>query len=305
MKNGTVVVSGFPDSERVDRVLHALFAEHSREYLKELCRQGLVTVDGRTVRPSARIRDGAVIAVSFPERSDVTVGDSPDLPVIFEDDDVLVVNKPAGMLVHPARRLDSRLSVIEIVGRRYPGVVAGAWPLERPFLVHRLDAETSGVLIVAKNPRAQAALAAQFERRIVKKTYRAVACGRFRSRAGEISAPLVRSGTLVRVGEGGRDALTRFTVLQQGEHAALVELHPLTGRTHQLRAHLSFIGHPIVGDQRYGWKGTAGMCARRVMLHAYRIEFQMPGDRHTGGERWQTCTAEPPPDFVACASGLR
>ena len=227
-----------------------------------------------------------------------------DLPldVVFEDDAVVVVNKPSGLTVHPgAGQPDGTLANALAWHLKDLPELGGS---DRPGIVHRLDKETSGILVVARTELAQRRLSAAFAERTVGKTYLATVHGIPRDAAGHIDAPIGRMPnhrTKMTVREGGRDAQTGWKVAEAMPRHALVRCHPRTGRTHQIRVHLKHLGHPIVGDGLYGMPGHPGEDATaRLMLHAHRLEFPHP----TSGER-VAFEAPLPPEYEATLAALR
>jgi 23S rRNA pseudouridine1911/1915/1917 synthase len=227
--------------------------------------------------------------------------------VVYADDDVIVVNKPAGLVTHPG----AGVHVTTLVGgllERYPELAGlpaeGCGSPERPGIVHRLDKETSGLLVVARSPRAYRALTEQLAARTAKRTYLALALGSLRSARGVVDAPIGRSPrdpTKMAVANAGRQARTSYAVLRrfsQPLEATELELQLETGRTHQIRVHLSAIGHPVLGDVRYGGaRRSSGV--KRLMLHAVRLAFSAPGSSEL-----LEFTAPPPEDYLSSVSGF-
>ena len=243
----------------------------------------------------------------MPPPADPTPLPRPDieLEVVYEDDDVLVVNKPAGLVVHPAPGHGADTLVNALLGRVGPTTYGGIAGVRRPGIVHRLDRDTSGLLVVAKNDRAQAALMAQLKARRVKKTYLALVHGSVAAAIGRIEAPIGRDPrrrTRMGVVADGRDAITGYRVRERLPGWTLLELDLITGRTHQIRVHLDAIGYPVAGDPLYGSgtsrRGPDGLS--RLFLHAWRLEFAAPE-----GERLIRATAPLPPELEAVLDGLR
>ncbi len=267
-------------AERVDRYV----AEHSqlsRSAITRLAREGHVRIGGRVVEAGHRVRKGDEVVVDLPEEAPPLSLEAEDIPVeiLYEDRDVIVVNKPPGLVVHPAFGHASGTLVNALVGRI--GSEAGR-EAARPGIVHRLDKDTSGVMIVAKNDVAQLALARQLQGRTVRKEYLALVWGDPGPDPAVIDAPVTRDESdrrRVVVRATGREATTRFRrIAAYGEGAkreALLLVQPLTGRTHQIRAHLAFARTPIVGDPVYGRRGdTSGL--GRQFLHAWRLTVRLP-----------------------------
>ncbi len=279
---------------RLDHFLTDRGALGSRSRIRRLLDAGAIRVDGAVPKPGRRLRAGERVTVEEPVEN--RAGPEPEpmgLAVLHEDAEVLCIDKPAGLVVHPAPG-HARGTLVHGLLHYLGGEAARAGlDPERLGLVHRLDKETSGVLVVAKTAAALAALGAQFRRREVEKRYLALAWGRFERRAGRIIRPIARHPVhrkKMAVAARGREAVTRFEVLEQFRRAALVAVFPATGRTHQIRVHLSAIGHPVVGDRQYG-RGRQGPI-RRHALHAEAIAFRHP----VTGERIEV-RAPLPEDF--------
>lgn len=285
---------------RVDRYLtaHTLL---SRSALQRLAKAGRVTVDGTPVEPAYRLRPGESLEVVVPEAepAELAAEDIP-VPVIYEDRDVLVVNKPAGLVVHPAAGHPSGTLVNAIIAH----IAAGAGRAERrPGIVHRLDKDTSGALIVAKNDTAHLALSRQLHAQKFGKEYLALVWGDPGAEAAVVDAPIARDPRDRRrfsVNASGRQATTRFARIAAWHGKpplALLHVRPVTGRTHQIRTHLAFARYPVVGDPVYGKrKDPTGL--RRQFLHAWRLTVRLPH----AGER--TFTAPLPDDLRAVLASL-
>ncbi|MBC7265087.1 MAG: RluA family pseudouridine synthase [Chloroflexi bacterium] len=286
---------------RLDRYLAKKLPDLSRSYLQRLIEDGLVTVDGRAVRSSHRVRAGEHVLVRVPPPAPLEAQPEPiPLDIIYEDADLIVVNKPAGMVVHPAHGHESGTLVNAILA--HCPDLAGIGGALRPGIVHRLDKDTSGLMIVAKNDVAHRHLQSQFKRRTVEKVYVALVEGHLEPPRGLIDAPLGRDPKhrqrMAVVSTGGREAQTRYRVLRYYNGYTLIEAEPLTGRTHQIRVHFAAIGHPIAGDPIYGRK-RAKFNLRRPFLHAARLGFLRP----RGGER-VTLSAPLPPELRAALDEL-
>ncbi len=275
------------DGERVDRYVADQLPELSRTAVQRLIDAGQVTVDGEHVQASHRLRTGERIVVRIPAPEPVELRPEPiPLDVLYEDADLIVVNKDAGMVVHPGAGHRTGTLVNAILAR-CPDL-AGVGGEIRPGIVHRLDKDTSGVLVVAKHDQALRALQRQFKRRTVGKWYTALSVGRVPQERGLIEAPIARHRHHRRrmaVRAGGKMARTRWQVLDRYHDAAgrgytLLDLKLLTGRTHQIRVHLSWLGYPLAGDNLYGPSYVAEL-APRQFLHARKLAFDHPttGDR--------------------------
>lgn len=278
---------------RLDRFLAAQRPELSRSRWQALVAARAVRINGETARASQTLRMGDTIVLdppSVPERSILEPADLP-IEVLYEDADLLVLNKAAGMVVHPGAGTDGTTLVHALL--HYCQDLSGIGGVERPGIVHRLDKETSGCLVVAKRDQAHQNLAAQFAGREVNKVYLAVVKGiphrPWGSLKGAIGRhPYHRQKMAVKEGGDAREALTEYTVLARGEGMSLIECHPRTGRTHQIRVHLQHLGHPLLGDPVYGSR----LGWPRHLLHAWKLSFAHPSDG-----RVLHFTAPVPPDF--------
>ncbi len=269
--------------DRLDKYLVSCLPEFSRARIQGLILDGFVSVNGVAAKKAGQmIEDGDDIEVRVPPPvpSGLVAEDIP-LDIIFENDDLIVVNKPAGMVVHPAAGHYSGTLVNAVLG--YDPDLEGIGGEERPGLVHRLDKETSGLIILAKNERAHNWLQDQFRLRKVEKTYLALVDGKPPTPAGRVEAPIGRDPShrkkmaIVSAGKG-REAVSEYKTLQSFRNHTLLEFHPHTGRTHQIRLHCQFLGCPIVGDSVYG-KRTVTATIDRHFLHAYRLKIILPGEK--------------------------
>lgn len=272
------------DKQRLDAELARRYPDVSRSTWQKHIKAGHVTVNGGVqTSPKYDITEADSVAVSIPEQTDFS-GET--LPVIYIDDNVIVVSKPAGILTHAKGALNDEFTVAEFF-RRYTTV---GLDTNRPGIVHRLDRDTSGVMIGARNAETATLLQKQFADRKTKKVYHAVVVGVPKELEATIDLPIGRNPSApstFRVDTKGKSAQTRYRVLGTNETASLVELQPRTGRTHQLRVHMSYISTPIVGDRVYGTP------ADRLYLHAASLEITIPqGDR-------RTFTADTPTSFEA------
>jgi 23S rRNA pseudouridine1911/1915/1917 synthase len=276
------VVTGAASAGRLDLAVSAL-AGISRAHAQRLISDGRATVDGGRGRASDRLRGGETIRVELSVPADPSLhGEAIPLRIAYEDAAILIVDKPAGLVVHPSHGHATGTLVHALVGRAEArgeqlGAIAG---IGRPGIVHRLDKETSGLIVVAKTDAAQASLMGQFGARSVEKEYLALVRGAAPAPRGRIEAPVgrdPRDRQRMAVVTGGREAVTEYESLGSAGGYALLALHPLTGRTHQLRAHLAYLGLPIAGDLRYGGGiGPGGL--QRQFLHAARITLDRPLD---------------------------
>jgi 23S rRNA pseudouridine1911/1915/1917 synthase len=257
----------------------ALLTGWSRAEVAVLVEEGAVRVDGRPVAKSRRLVEGEEVEIEGePEAEAPPVAEPVDFAVVHADDDVVVVVKPAGLVVHPGAGHETGTLASGLL-HRFPEVAAVGDPM-RPGIVHRLDRDTSGLMVVARTPRAYEALVAALAARQLERRYLALAWGRFDARRGTIDAPIGRSATRrtrMAVREAGKEARTGYEVLTQYEHpvCALVECKLETGRTHQIRVHLAAIGHPVVGDGTYGGDRNP-LEPGRPFLHAHALALTHP-----------------------------
>ena len=271
--NGDVVLSDTPEApekKRLDHMMVEIFKSYNRSTLQKFIESGFVKVDGVVAKkPNQKFVEGAYIELDVPE--DMKNADvEPD--VIYEDDDVIVMNKPVGLLSEPRGQYCPEKTLADF-----------------GYIAHRLDRDTSGVVILAKTEEIQHFLKKQFQDRTVHKTYVAVVCGRPKLDEARIDLPLIRDlkrPTTFRVDANGKEAETFYKVLKTNDVYSMVELKPTTGRTHQLRVHMKYLGHPILGDPVYGTEK-----ADRLYLHARELEITLPS-----GER-KTFKAKVPKEF--------
>lgn len=296
--------------ERLDTFLRECFPAVSRGTFKRLIDEGHVSVDGKPAKATHSPKSGEAISVFFPpaKPSEIVPVDLP-LDVQYEDEDLLVINKPAGLVVHPASG-EEDATLVHALLHHCRGNLSGVGGVERPGIVHRIDKDTSGCLVVAKNDAAHVGLSAQFKDREVNKIYHAIACGLLPHDAGEIRAAIARHPnhrmSMVVDENQGRDAWTTFKVLERLRIATLVEVKIHTGRTHQIRVHFHHIGHPLAGDAVYGKRQNARLKeqlsapAPRQMLHAHLLEF-----RHPRSGKLLSFRVPWPADFAALVDQLR
>jgi 23S rRNA pseudouridine1911/1915/1917 synthase len=287
MRTETFTVEKSLPSERFDTFLRRKFFTVSRVALKRLIEQGHIHVNGRTVKPTHSPRAGEKIEVHWPEAKPAEAqSEKMPLDILFEDKSLLVLNKPAGLVVHPAAGHKEH-TLVNALLYHCKGSLSGIGGVARPGIVHRLDKETSGCLVVAKNDETHLSLSAQFAGRQVKKKYSAIVCGELARDSGEIRAaiarhPLHRKRMAVRDDGSGRAAHTSYRVLERLNSATFVEARIYTGRTHQIRVHFQFLGCPLVGDETYGARQNkkftelTGYKAPRVLLHARELSFVHP-----------------------------
>ena len=297
--------------ERLDTFLRHRFPAASRGAIQRLIEQGHIKVNGRTVKPTHAPRAGEVVAVEWPEArpAEAQPEDIP-LGILYEDEALLVLNKTAGIVVHPSAGNEEH-TLVNALLHHCRGQLSGIGGVARPGIVHRLDKETSGCLVVAKNDETHVALSAQFAGRTVEKTYLAIVCGELPRDQGEIRAAIARHPThrkrmAVRDEDEGREAHTSYRVLERLRESTLVEARLHTGRTHQIRVHFQHLGHPVAGDTTYGQRQSKRLAELtryeppRVLLHAHKLAFTHPRT----GKRLQ-CVAPWPADFEDALRFLR
>jgi len=290
--------------ERLDHVLVGIFPEFSRSRLQGLIKEGLVKVDGQPARKTGQmLESGMTVEVTIPAPKPTgLIGENIPLDIIYENEDLLVINKPAGMVAHPAAGHATGTLIHAVLG--YAPDIEGIGGEERPGLVHRLDKDTSGLILLAKNERAHRWLQDQFRLRKVEKTYLALVDGRPPTPSGRIEAPIGRDPShrkkmaLMSPGKG-REAISEYITLENYAEHTLLAFHPLTGRTHQIRLHCAFLGCPITGDKIYGRK-KATIQLNRHFLHAATLKITLPGE-----DRARTFEAPTPAELEAILQELR
>jgi len=276
MKKNKIIYSGEPI--RLDVLLSQTGENYSRSFARRLAEEGRATVNGKKVKPGYVVDEGDSVEFAAPDADETQKGFE-DL-VIFEDKALIAVHKPAGLAVHPnaanwevnpRAALLGEPTLVSMIFSARPQMAEGG--IERLGLVHRLDRDTSGLMLLAKTPEAQKVLTDGFKERLMKKTYIGVVAGVPAKKKGIIDAPIGRASGFkkIKVWEYGREALTEYAVKEKGKSCALLEVHPQTGRTNQIRIHLAHIGHPIMGDKLYG-----GPPAARMLLHSLSLVFRHP-----------------------------
>ncbi|MBQ7033001.1 MAG: RluA family pseudouridine synthase [Clostridia bacterium] len=265
--------------ERIDKAVAAVHTELSRAYIQQLIEEGHVTVSGRRVRPGYKLKTGDEVAVSVPApTAPKAIAQDIPLNVVYEDGSVLVINKPAGMVVHPAAG-NYEDTLVNALLHHCGDSLSAIGGVLRPGIVHRIDKDTTGLLIVAKGDRAHQHLSEQLKTRTLSRKYYALVHGNVKEDAGTINVPLGRDPKdrkkMAVVKTGGREAVTHFEVIERFGQYTLVRCKLQTGRTHQIRVHMRHIGHPIVGDKTYGIKKEAFQLDGQL-LHAGEIGFIHP-----------------------------
>ena len=290
-----LVVSGNEARIRLDQFLAKRLPEFSRSRLQQLIRDGFVLLNNSTSRPRQIVRGGDKVEVIEPPLEKIEALPEPiPLEILFEDNDLIVVNKPAGLVVHPGAGHPEHTLVNALLN--HCSTLSGIGGKERPGIVHRLDKETSGCLVVAKNDATHRDLSKQFAARTVEKIYLALVAGKLRKPAGAIEGKIGRhpvhrkqmSATTLR----GRVAKTEYRVVRSSDRATLIECRLHSGRTHQIRVHLHHLGHPVLGDKIYAPRLAKDF--PRQMLHAWKLGF-----RHPRTQEWKSFEAPVPDDFAA------
>ena len=290
------------DSGRLDVFLAKKYSDLSRSHLQKLIAAGEVLVDGRTRRANYRLSAGETVAVSIPEPEPVDIKPEPiPLDILYEDSDIIVINKPRGMVVHPAAGVTSGTLVNALLAHCHD--LSGINGAVRPGIVHRLDKDTSGVMVAAKNDAAHLSLAEQIKNKTAHRVYQAVVFGNIKEESGTINGDIGRNPAdrqkMAIVAVNGKPATTNFRVLERFGKYTLVECRLLTGRTHQIRVHMTSIGHPLVGDPKYG-QGKSPFRIDGQALHSLTLTLVHP---RTGEE--MNFDAPLPEDMTKILSALR
>lgn len=287
--------------ERLDKFVAARVADLSRSAVQRLIEEGWVTVDGAVANAAHKVRPGSEIVMRVPPARPTTVeAENIPLAIVYEDADVIVIDKPAGLVAHPAAG-HARGTLVNAILAHAPEL-RGVGGEARPGIVHRLDKDTSGLIVVAKHDAAHRELQRQFKARSVKKTYIALVEGRLEPAEGVVDAPIARDRVQrkrMAVALDGRPARTRYRVIERLREYTLVEAYPETGRTHQIRVHFAWLGHPLVGDTAYGRK-KSWLPIKRHFLHAASLTLRLPS---SGEER--TFTSPLPEELVHVSEMLR
>lgn len=295
-----LVVTQQSAQPRLDLFLARELTQFSRSRLQQLIRDGFVSLNGARARPRERVRAGDRIRVSepLPEKTD-NQPEAISLDILFEDDDLVVINKPSGLVVHPGAGHREH-TLVNALLHHCPNL-SGVGGKERPGIVHRLDKETSGCLVVAKNDETHRNLSAQFAARTVEKIYLALVAGKLRKKIGSIDAAITRHPVhrqrMTAISARGRAARTDYRVVAESGQASLLECELHSGRTHQIRVHLQHLGHPVLGDKVYAARLAKDF--PRQMLHAWKLGF-----RHPRTEETKKFEAAMPEDFANAMRSL-
>lgn len=299
------------NGERIDIALAEIMKAYSRTSVQRLVRKQLVMINGKIAKKGNRVMTGDEVAVRNEKlRASRFSPEEIPLDILYEDKDLLIVNKPAGLLTHPSageRRYTLVNALLHHCGKRLSGIGGE----QRPGIVHRLDKDTSGILMVAKHDDSHKDLARQIQERKVEKHYITLVRGMMKSSTGSIEAPLLKSQirgrnkVMISPNKKAKDSLTHFKVIETfGDQYSLLEVQIITGRMHQIRVHLAAINHPVVGDELYGqnktnsWFEDHGL--KRQFLHAFRLRFQ-----HPRTQEWMQFEAPLPEDLESILKTLR
>jgi 23S rRNA pseudouridine1911/1915/1917 synthase len=292
------------EPERLDKYLVTRFPDHSRSQLQRLIGEGLVLVNGsQPSKTGILLEKGDLVEIHFPEPELVDIiAENIPLEILYEDKNLLVINKPAGMVVHPSAGHSKGTLVHAVMG--HVPFLEGIGGKMRPGIVHRLDKDTSGLIIIAKNDNSHQWLQRQFKLRDVEKIYLALVDGHPATPTGRIIAPIYRDRAqrkkMVIAPEGkGRPSVTEYHIIRQYAKHALLKVHPLTGRTHQIRVHLASLGIPIAGDKVYGHKKQSIELGRHF-LHASELSIRLPGEK-----KKTTFRAELPDELAEVLDNLK
>ena len=274
-----MIILADADAQRIDRFLSEKFTEHTRSHLQKLVAEGCVKVNSATVKPGYKVKSGDEIEITFPPPVELDVkAENIALNIVYEDAEMLVVNKPQGMVVHPAAG-NYEGTLVNALLHHCRGSLSGINGMMRPGILHRIDKDTSGLLLVAKSDRAHNSLAAQIKEHSLVRKYKALVHGNLKEESGTVNAPLGRHLTerkkMTVTQRNAKEAVTHWGVIKRFKRYTLVECTLETGRTHQIRVHMASIGTPVVGDKTYGVKKEEFSLAGQL-LHAYKVGFVHP-----------------------------
>jgi 23S rRNA pseudouridine1911/1915/1917 synthase len=267
------------ERERADSYLASIYKDYSRSYFQKLMNRQRVFVNDKIIPASRKLKYGDIIRVEFEKKEKLHINpEKVEIDIIYEDDDIVVVNKQSGIVIHPSCGHPSGTLLNALIGHSADKY--------NPYLVHRLDKDTSGVIIFAKNEKAKISISKQLQKRVVKKIYYAAVKGVIVENRGIIKAPLGRSPQnrkLVSVNSlAKKTAITEFKVIERESNYTLLKVRIITGRTHQIRSHMKYINHPVIGDRQYGGPETIGVKRyERQMLHAHNVTFTHPSTSRT------------------------
>lgn len=277
----TLIVHPDDAGKRLDHYLATEFPGKSRSFLQKLVTAGEICVNGDWIRKSYSIAGGDLIQIDWPKEQTLMIpDDSTVLSILYEDDDVMVIDKPPGLVIHPGAGHDRRTLVHALLNYNYECFSAMVDQEMRPGIVHRLDKDTTGVMVVAKSLTSKQNLVSAFRNRHCYKVYLAIVNGIPNKNEGKISTEIARNRRnrkkMAVVDKNGKFAETNFHVIATGQNNSLLKLTIATGRTHQIRVHMAHINHPVIGDSLYGSRHCSADLASRQMLHAWQLEFPHP-----------------------------
>ena len=278
MERKEIVFENNHIGERIDKALSDVAKDISRVAIQRMIEEGNITVNGKTIKASYKVANGdkVVVLIEEPKDTSIVAQDIP-LDIVYEDNDILVVNKQKGLVVHPGNGNPDG-TLVNAIMNYCKDSLSGIGGEIRPGIVHRIDKDTSGLLIIAKNDKAHIALTEMLKKHEIKKTYLALVRGNLKENNATINMPIARSErdrTKMAVSRKGKDAITHFKVLERFDGYTYIEVNIETGRTHQIRVHMSQIGYPLVGDGVYS-NGKNPFGVEGQMLHSYRLEFNHP-----------------------------
>lgn len=299
MEKTEIIIEGEAGT-RLDKIISMHHAHISRTQIQQWIKDGHIQVNGQQIKQNYKVREADHITIEEPEPEALNIiAEDLQLDIIYEDEDVCIVNKRRGMVVHPAKAHATGTLVNGLMHQCKD--LSGINGVLRPGIVHRTDKDTSGLLMVAKNDQAHVSLVDQLVDKTVKRVYVALVHGHIPHNNGKIDAPIGRDEhdrQKMTVTDRGKDAITRFKVLERFENYTLVQCELETGRTHQIRVHMNYIGHPLVGDPKYGLPNTVPFGGQ--VLHAETIGFT-----HPSTDEYVEFTKEPPEDFQKLVNNIR
>ncbi|HHU92304.1 MAG TPA: RluA family pseudouridine synthase [Halanaerobiaceae bacterium] len=303
MKEANFLVQEIEQGERLDKFLSSKYKDLSRSYIQKLIMENMVTVNGRSGKANYKVKRDDLIKVIIPEaRTPEIKAVEMELEIIYEDESILVVNKAPGLLVHPVPGQEENTLVNALLA--YSDSLSGINGVKRPGIVHRLDKDTSGAIVVAKNDLSHRKLVEEFKERDVLKIYHTIVKGNLPHNEGVIDAPIGRDPRerkkMAVTDRNSKEAISHFKVLDRFENYTYLEVKLETGRTHQIRVHLSYLGYPILGDEKYGRSKKNKLPVQRQLLHAYILGFKHP----LSGE-WMEFKAPLPEDFKSVLKILK
>lgn len=294
MKEEKVVVSEQDNNSRLDKFLTTIFTDKSRSFFQNIIEEDLIKVNGNVRKSNYKVKENDIVEIKFPDAVEGNIeAENIPIDILYEDDDIIIVNKAQGMIVHPAPGVYSGTLVNALL--YHCKDLSGINGVVRPGIVHRIDKDTSGILVIAKNDFAHMKLSEDFKKHSITREYIAITEGVIKSDNGTIDKPLARDPKeriKIAIVEGGRRAVTHYSVEKRFKNNTMVRCTLETGRTHQIRVHMASIGHPLVGDPVYGYKKQKYK-VNGQMLHAAKLGFIHP----TKGI-YMEFTSEVPKDFA-------